>query len=227
MVSQIRYDVNTFIHRNREGVHSLFRGEVSKSQFVLWLFWLGRFGHSFTAFPPLLSLPSNLLVPLSPFLTPNKALQGFQLPKQPTNTKIQSISKTLLWSSWIFKVTTSSGEGCLNTVRLFSLGGELFWSFFFFSLKISIENRTSFSTVWGERKCSTRFRTAKSYFCIDVLHQMGQWPRHQSQNRMSKLKTGFVVDQKAPIRERFNWYIHCLKMLKANLLKIEINRKIR
>ena len=54
-----------------------------------------------------------------------KALQGFDHPKQTTKKQIQSIEDNLVWSSWIFKVTTSSREGCLNTLRLFSLGGEL------------------------------------------------------------------------------------------------------
>ena len=32
----------------------------------------------------------------------------------------------------VFEVTTSSWEGCLNTLRLFSLGGELALIFFLF-----------------------------------------------------------------------------------------------
>ena len=32
----------------------------------------------------------------------------------------------------VFEVTASSEEGCLNTLRLFSLGGELTWIFFLF-----------------------------------------------------------------------------------------------
>ena len=41
-------------------------------------------------------------------------------------------------------------------------------------------------------------------FALAFFTEIGQWPQPQLQNRMTKLKTGFVVDQKAPIRMRFN-----------------------
>ena len=44
----------------------------------------------------------------------------------------------------------------------------------------------------------------KRIFALAFFTENGQWPQPQSQNRRTKLKTGFVVDQKAPIRERFN-----------------------
>ena len=40
-------------------------------------------------------------------------------------------------------------------------------------------------------------------FALALFNEIGQWTQLRSQNRRTKLKTGFVVDQKAPIRERF------------------------
>ena len=93
----------------------------------------------------------------------------------------------------VFEVTASSEEGCLNTLRLFSLGGELPLIFFFFSLKKSPQNWIVFSSFWGEQKCSPRFRTAKSYFCIDVRD--GKWPMDAAPITKSKDKT----------QDRFCW----------------------
>ena len=52
--------------------------------------------------------------------------------KQPTKTKNNSIFEDHVRSSGVFEVTASSVEGCLNTLRLFSLGGELSLIFFLF-----------------------------------------------------------------------------------------------
>ena len=133
--------------------------------------WLGRFGHSTTAFQPMLSpLRTSSTLSSPPFVL-SRRYKALDPPKQPTKTKHNQFSKTFWWSSWSFEGTVSSEEGCLNTLRLFSRGGELHLSFFFFSLKKSPQNWTSFSTVWGEWKSSPRFRTAKSYFWIDVLQR--------------------------------------------------------
>ena len=56
-------------------------------------------------------------------------------------------------------------------------------------------------------------------FAMAFLMENGQWPQPQSHNRRSKLKTGFVVYQNGPIRERLNGQIHFLEMFKANLPK--------
>ena len=56
-------------------------------------------------------------------------------------------------------------------------------------------------------------------FALAFFTETGQWPQPQSQNRRSKLKTGFVFDKKGPIRVRPKRHIHFLKMLKAKLLK--------
>ena len=60
-----------------EQIHSPFGGEVSKSKCVLWLFWLGRFCHSFGALHPLLNPLSYHLSPLSPSLLTSRLYKAF------------------------------------------------------------------------------------------------------------------------------------------------------
>ena len=56
-------------------------------------------------------------------------------------------------------------------------------------------------------------------------NEIGQWPQPQSKNRRTKLKTGFVVYQKGPIRARERRHIHFLEMFKANLSQSENKHK--
>ena len=71
--------------------------------------------------------------PFHPFLSLVMALQGFCNHLNNITNKTQSIFKDhRVWSSGVFEVTASSEEGCLNTLRLFSLGGELPLIFFLF-----------------------------------------------------------------------------------------------
>ena len=62
-------------------------------------------------------------------------------------------------------------------------------------------------------------------FALAFLMEIGQWPQPQSQNRRSKLKTGFVVHRKAPIRERPRRHIHFLKNVECKSSKNENNPK--
>ena len=136
--------------------------------------------------------------PFLPFPTLVKALQGFQRPKQTRKQQNQFnwwrpcavFTKFLKWQP--------VPMGCLNTPRLFSLGGELTLIFFFFSLKKSPQNWTAFSSFRGEWTCSPRFRTAKSYFCNDVRE--GKWPMATASITKSKVKTqdGFCCLPKRP-----------------------------
>ena len=70
-------------------------------------------------------------------------------PKQPTKTKsIQFLKTTMCGLGRVFVVTASSVKGCLNTPRLFSLGGELHLSFFLFLFeKIATKPLTFFNSL--------------------------------------------------------------------------------
>ena len=120
-------------------------GEVSMSDCVLWWLWLGRFGHSTSAFSPLLRLASYHL-PISHLsLLLTRLYKAFSfLNNNQNNTKNKSIEDHRVWSWHSFEVTTSSDEGCLHTLRLLSHGGELTWNFFFFSLKNRDKNEPHF-----------------------------------------------------------------------------------
>ena len=98
------------------------------------------FGHSRSASQP----PSW---PLSPIAFTYQGFTGLLLTKynQPKQKTIQFL-KTMCGLGRVFEVTTSSQEGCLNTLRLFSLGGELHLSFFLFlSEKIATNPKTFFN----------------------------------------------------------------------------------
>ena len=82
----------------------------------------------------LLTTAQACFLPPLPFVpTPShvKARPGFYQPKK-NNTKTKSIElmKTMCGLHEVFELTASSEEGCLNTPRLFSLGGELTLIFF-------------------------------------------------------------------------------------------------
>ena len=95
---------------------------------------VGLFWPLIQAFQPLLSwLPTSFL----PFLPYPISCQGFttlsQPPKQQSKQKLNQFSKTTVCGLHIiFEVIASSVKGCLNTLRLFSLGGELTLIFFLF-----------------------------------------------------------------------------------------------
>ena len=108
-------------------------------------------------------------------------------------------------------------KGCLNTPGLFSLGGELHLFFFFFSLKKSPQNLTTFSSFWGEWKCSPRFRTAKSYFCNEKFQR--NWPMATASITKSKDKTQdqfCCLPQKAQSTrgwvDTFTFWVRCFQL---------------
>ena len=72
----------------------------------------------------LLTTAQACVLPPIPFHLLPYSCQGFKRPKN-QQTKNNSIFEDHVRSSGVFEVTASSEEGCLNTLRLFSLGGEL------------------------------------------------------------------------------------------------------
>ena len=152
MVSQKHKKVDTFIHRNRtRGVYSIF-GEVkfrSRSAFCGCFGWAVLTTHAKPFSLCTASVPPSW--PLSPLPHSCEGFTGLlnHLNNQQTNS-IQFSKTTGCGLIMVFEVTVSSEEGCLNTLRLFSLGGELTLIFFLFLAEgIPTKPKTIFIVLKG------------------------------------------------------------------------------
>ena len=134
MVSQKQKVVDTFIHRNRtRGVHSIF-GEV---RFRRQSAFCGCFGWAVSAthakpFSHCAASLSNLVLPFSSSSLLSRLYEAFIILNIQPKNKFNQLKTTLCCLHKVCEVTVSSEEGCLNTLRLFSLGGELTLIFFLF-----------------------------------------------------------------------------------------------
>ena len=121
-----------------------------------------------------------------------------QLPKQHTKQNTINFQRPFgglwrsLWSDSLF------GGGLLKYPGPFFAGRRTDFVLFFFSLKKSIQNWTAFSTVRGERKCSTRFGTAKSYFCNEPFQRNRPMATAPNTKAKDKTQDAFVFSPKSP-----------------------------
>ena len=97
--------------------------------------------------------------------------------------------------------------------------------FFFSRWRNRYKPEPAFQRFEEKRSVQPDLGPPSRIFAMKYFNENGQWPQPQSQKRRTRLKTGFVVYQKSPIRARLIKHIHFLEMLKANLPKNENNPK--
>ena len=188
--------------------------------------WLGRLGHSATAFPPNAQPP---FLPALRSLLPS-SYQGFtrllnHLNNQQKN-KFNSIDEDHVRSSQSFWSDSQFWRGLLKyPAPIFAWRRTDFDLFSFSRWRNRHKTKPHFRRFEVNKSVQPDLGPPSRIFALAFFTETGQWPQPQSQKRMTKLKTLLFSSPKSPIRERLKKHIHNLEMLKANLPKSENNPK--
>ena len=170
---------------------------------------------------------SYLLSPFWPFPAPINALQGYSLPKQQPKQKRNQFSKTMCGLCKFLKWQPVLRRVSFILCACFRVAANCIDLFSFYRWRNRYKTEPAFQRFEENESVHPGLGPPSRIFAMKYFNENGQWPQPQSQKRRTCLEVDFVFHLWAPIRERPKRHIHFLKMLKANLLKIEINTKIR